>query len=219
MQARRLVPAVFAALCALSVHLTAQAPNRRDADSLYQVGIQRLRAGDTAVDFAALRMAYAASSVYEPISPTRKGMRDRLSSAVGAGDVVRARALADSLLGRTFLDIETHIILVALALQFNDTTAAGAHAAIARGLVRSLDGAHRGASAAVPIVIVTADEENAYARALRLEPTGRYKTASCGSQVCDAVVFSNPATGRDTTITFDVSLIFRHTVGTGPRKP
>jgi len=113
--------------------------------------------------------------------------------------------LAPSLLPLDPLDIDARVLRVAVAREAGDSAEMHFHAAVARGLIRSLDGEHRGATVEAPIQVISLQEEKAYGQAKRLEYTGQYKTVSCGSGVCDAVVF-HTATGRDTTIYFDITL-------------
>ena len=192
------------------------AQSATSADSVYAGLVTRLRAGDTTVDFAAMRMAYAHSTLYDPMSASRTALRQRLNAAFGAGDARTAAARADTLLAGNYTDISAHVIRSTLAQQLRDAPQATHHASVARRLVRSLDIEHRGASSVAPILVIDPEEENVYGLVTGLERTSRYTTAQCGQRVCDSTVFHNPRTGRDTTIVFDVTLIAERSIGWKP---
>jgi hypothetical protein len=192
---------------------SAQIPATRTADSVYEVIVARSRAGDTTIDFMALRLAYGGTSAYDPISATRQDLRARLRNAFGTSDTVTSRRLVDSLLAFNYTDIFGHVIAANLARGGGDSGQARLHASVARGLLRSFDASHLGSSTAAPIVIVTAEEEEDFGMATHLERTDRYQTKDCGSRVCDSVVFRNPQTGRDTTVHFDMTIIARKVLG------
>ena len=213
------VAALLATIVGTAVQAKAQMTAERPADSSYRESVRRLQRGDSTVDLLALRMDYAHSSFYAPISPERLRLRSRLHGALGAQNTQAATAAAESLLALNYADIEGHVALVGLALQARDSARARFYTWVARGLFQSFDAPHRGSSDSAAILVVTPDEEVAFGDAMQLERTGRYNTHSCGSRACDAVVFRNARTGADTTITFDITLIFEHTVRPPRRAP
>jgi len=179
------------------------------ADTSFLRILARIRRGDTLVDFLALRMAYARSRTYDPSSSRDARLRGLLRNAVGSGDLHAVAALSDSLLVDDPVDIDGHVMAAVAAGGLGDSVAAHKHAAIARGLGRSLDGAHRGASVQTPIVLVAVSEEEPFGRMNGLEYTDSTRLVDCPSGFCDVVVFKNPKVGSDTTIYFDVTLQVR----------
>lgn len=177
-------------------------------DSVYLSLRSRVASGDTTIDFHAFRVAYATAACYDPMSEHRVELRQRLYSALAAGNRSLAAVRADSLLLDNYTDINAHVIRANLAIDVKDSSRAQHHAAVARGLMRSLDLANRGASTANPLLIVDPDEESVFGMMSGLERTQKYSTAPCGDRVCDSTVFHDPKTSRDTTIVFDVTLIF-----------
>lgn len=208
---------IFVAVAALMLPAAqAAAQTATPADSVYSAMLSRLRSGDTTIDFQAFRVTYARTSVYDPMSATRAALRQRLTAALSSGDVKTAALRADSLLAGNYTDINAHVIRSSLAQQAHDAPKASHHAAVARGLVRSLDIEHRGASSANALLLIDPDEENVYGLVTGLERTQKYTTAECGQRVCDSTVFRNPGSGRDTTIVFDITLIAQKTIGVRP---
>jgi len=195
---------------------TAPAQATTAADSTYAQLLARVSGGDTTIDFQSFRLAYAHSSAYDPMSTTRAALHQRMNAALGAGDVTTAAARADSLLAGDYTDISAHVIRAGLAKQSADLPRANRHAAIARGLVRSLDLAHRGGSAASAILLIDPDEENVYGMVTGLQRTANYNTTACGERVCDFTVFHDARSGRDTTIVFDVTMIAQKVLGGKP---
>jgi hypothetical protein len=204
----------LAAITLLAANVLAQAT--ASADSTYAQMLTRLGAGDTTIDFESFRIAYARSSKYDPMATARAALRQRLNAALSSGDSKTAALRADSLLASNYTDINAHVIRSSLAQQAADLPLAKQHAAIARGLVRSLDFAHRGASPTRAILLIDPDEENVYGMVTGLERTAKYNTAACGQQVCDFTVFHDARSGRDTTIVFDITFIAHKALGGKP---
>lgn len=206
---------IFAALT-LSAAAALPAQATAAADSAYAAMLRRASSGDSTIDFAAFRDAYAHSAGYDPMSAERTALHQRLNRSLAAEDIRAATARADSLLAINYTDINAHVIAASLLAQAHDSIAARQHASIARGFMRSLDLAHRGSSVDTPIVIILPDDENVFGLATGLERTAKYTTAECGSRVCDSVVYHNPRTGRDTTIVFDITVIARRSLRQNP---
>jgi len=198
------------------VAASASAQGNTSADSTYAQMLARLRAGDTTIDFQGFRVAYAHSSAYDPMSAARTALRQRMNAALSTGDSKTAALRADSLLAGNYTDINAHVIGASLANQAGNQTLAKQHAAIARGLVRSLDLDHRGGSPGRAILLIDPDEENVYGMVTGLQRTAKYNTAACGEQVCDFSVFHDPRSGRATTIVFDMTLIAHKVLGAKP---
>jgi len=179
------------------------------ADSEYVRLLAHLKRGDTLIDYRSLRMAYARSSAYDPSSSRDAVLRHSLRYALGKGDLRAVGSLADSLLADNPVDVEGHVLAAYASKESGDSVTARLHAAIARGLGRSYDGAHHGASLHLPIVLIAASEEEYYGRLNGLEYTDSTKLVDCPAGYCDVVVFRNPQTGTDTTLFFDLTLQVR----------
>jgi len=165
--------------------------------------------GDTLIDFRALRLAFSRSQQYDPSSSEEARLRRRLRDAISQGDIAALARLSDSLLVHNPVDIEGHVFAASAARQAGDSITARWHAAVARGLGRSFDGAHRGASLQAPIVLIAVSEEESFGRLSGLEYTDSTHLVDCPAGYCDMVVFKNPKTGADTTLYFDVTVQVR----------
>ena len=179
------------------------------SDSAYARLLDRLSHFDTLMDFQALRLGYAHSAAYDPSSSVDALLHRQLHDALGKGDLRTVRVLADSLLIRDPVDIDARVLAAYGARQAGDSVTGQRHAAIARGLGRSFDGAHRGASLETPVVLISAAEEKSFGRLNGLEYTDSTKLVDCPAGYCDVVVFRNPKTGTDTTLFFDLTLQVR----------
>jgi hypothetical protein len=189
--------------------ISAQVRAGAAADSAYSRFLDRLLHYDTLLDFQSLRFAYAHSSAYDPSSSLDAVLRRELHDALGKGDLQAVRALADTLLARDPVDIDARVLAAYAARQAGDSGSAQRHAAIARALGRSFDGAHRGASLETPIVLIAASEEESFGRLNGLEYADSTKLVDCPAGYCDVVVFRNPRTRTDTTVYFDLTLQVR----------
>lgn len=165
----------------------------------------RARANDTLLDFQALRLSYTATPMYDPYGQRDRDRQDSLFAALDRDSVTVAAMWADSLLAENPVTPEGHAVAAYIAEQMNDTTRAEHHHWMAWGLMLSIQ--HSGAGTeASPFVVIAVYEEYALARFLKLERGGRQGLGTCGGRACDNVAFKDPATGRDTTLFFDVSI-------------
>ena len=80
------------------------------------------------------------------------------------------------------------------------------HAAIAGGLVRSMQSTGDGRSAAHPLFVLSPAEEYAFLMATGLQRSGPQGLGSCGDRECDSMEVTARSGGAPFTMWFDVSL-------------
>jgi hypothetical protein len=87
----------------------------------------------------------------------------------------------------------------------HDATTAEHHWWMATGLLQSIQRSGAGTEES-PLVVITVDEEYEWARYNGMRPTGQQGLGDCLGRPCDSVGFTDPRTGQDTTVFFDVSI-------------
>jgi hypothetical protein len=205
-----------AALTALLLCAVTTAGRAQDAAS-YRALLARAQAGDSTVDFTALRRAWAASPEYAPYGSGADEHRDSLRAAMGRSDWARAIREADAALAVTWLDADTHMMKAYAARQLGDSATAERERAVAVRHVSSVLDSGKGTRQS-PFVVVTVAEEYAFLgmAGLRRE---RQAMADCGNRSCDALEVANEA-GEKRTIYFDITLPITHlerTLGGGAK--
>ena len=137
------------------------------AGASYPELLTRLKAGDTAIDFEALRFAYADSDSYDPFADGPEGARRGMRDAFRAGDCAGALSRANAILDEVYIDIEAHI--VASRCSKGDAMKSAFHNAVATGLERSILDGHDGETMKSAFVVVRISEEYHVLGAMRLD--------------------------------------------------
>lgn len=167
--------------------------------------LARAEASDTLLDFQALRLSYTTTPMYDPYGQRDRDRQDSLFAALDRDSVAQAAMWADSLLAENPVTPEGQAAAAYVAELMNDSTRADHHRWMAWGLMLSIQ--HSGAGTeASPFVVIAVYEEYALARFLKMERGGVQGLGECGGRACDNVAFKIPATGRDTTLYFDISI-------------
>jgi hypothetical protein len=128
--------------------------------SNYEDLVARAEAGDTALDYTALRMAYARTDNYDPYA---KEIRPLYTVAVvmsGKNDCITATAAARQVLKIDYTFIQMHLLVGDCLKTFGDGRGAAREAAIAQGLSASLLASGDGKSLQTAYVVVTLAEES-----------------------------------------------------------
>lgn len=171
--------------------------------SAYQHLVQRLRGGDTLVDYTALRMAYAKTPQYEPY-PVRWEANQAMFAALERRKFAEVRSIADSILSTNYVDPDAHLGAMAAAYSLGDSARGAFHAAVYRGLIASI-GKRSGRTPDSAIIVLSIPEEYALLRALGLERT-TVAGVQCGRSFCDQIEVTSRETGKRSVLYFDVSI-------------
>ena len=163
----------------------------------------KLRSGDTLIDFTALRMSYAGTSAYDPYN-VDDDLRKAMYEALDGGRNQEAARLADSSLRVNYLDVNAHVVAGAAAGAAGDSSRAQLHMAIARGLLGSIASTD-GLTASTAMKVISVDEEYVVLRARGLRRESQ-ALGTCGQAECDILVVTDPRTGQQQKLYFDVSL-------------
>lgn len=175
-----------------------------DSTALYHQLLARLNAGDTTLDFTALRLSYAASPDYEPMPNIPDDLKSTLLAALQARDAAKATRMADSLVALEPLDAGAYILRAAARRAAGDSAGGRRDVAIAHGLIQSVLDSGDGTQAR-PWVVIAVAEEYAVLRWKRLH-VDRQGLVTCGAHPCDAMSVSGQSPGAPSEYYFDVSM-------------
>jgi hypothetical protein len=164
----------------------------------------RLVAGDTTIDYQALRFAFVETPSYDPFSFITDTMRARMMVAFRSRDFVAARGAADSLLRASYVDIDAHMIVALTSFSLGDSARGRFHGAVVRGLVASIDQPGAGKHPDTPYRVISILEEHAFLRRRGWRLTAQ-ALIRCSGKLCDRLEVVDPALGWRRTLYFDVS--------------
>lgn len=173
-----------------------------EADDRLAALVAQVRGGDTAVDYTALRDAYAQSAGYDPygeqVMDDHKAMFARLSD----GDCPAASAAADRVLAVNYIHASGHFIRWVCAMKDGRERDGQFHRAVLTGLMKSVTGGRDGRTPASAFSVVSVDEEYALLRFFRLHP-GRQQLVHADGSLFDLLEFSGDD-GRHGTWLFNI---------------
>ena len=171
----------------------------------YEEMVAKLKAGDTGIDYQALRFAFAETRDFDPNARPAIETRD-LIRAVNSGNLDDALALANMILDANYTDMNGHYAAYIVFEKSGQHARADSHRAVVEGLMQSLDDSGDGMSEDTAMMAITASEEFAY---LGLRGYQVLRQGLSPSRKGPMDVFS--VTTRDnqgTTIYFNASRIF-----------
>ena len=168
----------------------------------YDQLVAKLQAGDTSIDFQALRFAYAETPDFDPNAPPVVSKRD-LIQAVNAGNLGEALSLANTILAANYTDMDGHYASFIVYDQRGDQVKAEFHRIVAQGLLKSFTDSGDGTSENTPIVVVAASEELSYLglKGYRVVRQGLVRGNSGPVDAFAVTTFDN----QGTTVYFDIS--------------
>lgn len=170
----------------------------------YQALKAKLIAGDTSIDFRALRMAYAASADYLPNSPDSLVRRKLAQDALEARKFTDAVTLIEKWLAADYLNPFAHLGAVRAYREAGNEEKAKFHDAVVDGLFRSICGQDQGLSENRPCPVVSLDEEHFYLVMNGFLLDGNYGTM-CQELPCDVYEVTTRKDKTPYTIYFDIS--------------
>jgi hypothetical protein len=173
----------------------------QSAGAGYRQLVERAKAGDPALDYTALRMAYAASPGYQPYG--HPPGRDEMIAAANAGDYASALADAEKVLTAKFVDIDAHAVSAMADRALNRPEAAAREQALTRGLLRSIASSGDGRTPTTAYVVISVDEEYALLRALDLKP-GEQALINAQGHSYDKLDAVSRQTGQTQTLYFNI---------------
>ena len=186
----------------------------------YEQMLAHARAGDSGVDYQALRFAYAAKPDFNPYGLTGASHRDGMFKAYQAGDCVTAAKEASQVLDVNFVNLDAHIISDMCYGRLGKEADRAREHAIATGLIRSIMDSGDGKTQQTAFVVISVDEEYSLLRVLRLKP-GRQSLVEGDAHKIDQLDTTRPD-GQTQSVFFNVDRVFAaygNLKGKPPPKP
>lgn len=198
----RSAPFVVAALVVAASAVAVAQPST----ATYEALVERARAGDSTVDYGALRLAYAARPGYNAYD-TRMDLRDPMIRTYRAHQYDSALYYGEKILAANFVDIGAHAVCGFAAEQLNNTAGRDAHFAARNALIRSILKTGDGLTAATAFTVIAISEEYAVLGALGLERKKQSLVQENG-HAYDKMTVVDTQSGRELTLYFNIDIPF-----------
>ena len=173
----------------------------------YDMLLAQLKAGNTAIDFQALRYARAELPGYNPYEALADPTKGDLIRAMGTNDLDGVVTLANQIIERDYTDIDAHGALAAVLERRGQREQAAFELAVANGLLRSIGESGDGMTPETAYVVIGVAEEYSFLGSIGVQ-VARQSLIQAARGPVDALEVVNPANGERQTVYFDVSRLF-----------
>lgn len=175
----------------------------------YQTLLDRLKNGDTSIDFAELRLLFAQLPDYNPYR-TMDELRDKedqMWEAYKSGNYEEALQIGNSILDTNYLRIMTHYIFSEVYGKLGDTEKQQFHEDVFFGLVDSVIKSGDGKSPETAMTVIEIREEYDVLSVLGFEEDSQTLIEQDGKRF-DVITAQNPETGETRDFYFNIDLFY-----------
>lgn len=177
--------------------------------TIYPELLERVRAGDTDVDYQRMRLAYTLTDAYEPYDIDPKKQKRRMFDLLfQQQDPDAALLVADSVLAARYVDLDAQYGAGVAHDMLGNADQAVVHFTLFEGLMDSILRTAEGTQED-PFIVIATDEEYTLIGVLGLENKSQ-SLMSCNEAPCDLLELHDPNDGADMRFFFDVSIPFSH---------
>lgn len=174
-------------------------------DAEYSRLLDKVKGGDTAIDYKALRLAAAGSSQFAAMTVDSK-LRLRLIDAVKAKKFDEITKLSQEIMKVNFLDMNAHVYAATAYQAIKDKKKADFHQAVYVGLINSIVNSADGESMKTAYQVISLDEITSVLNAYELQKT-QQETVSQDGRTYMLVTATDKATGGTSKVYFNVDLV------------
>ena len=135
----------------------------------YDMLLERVKSGDTTIDFRELRFAYAETPQYSPYGSSKSDAKNALLAAYDAQQDDKVTEYLESVLKSNYVDIEAHIIASMKFAKDGNQEKSNFHRSVAKGLIDSILNSGDGKGPDTAFWVISVDEEYAILRVFRLK--------------------------------------------------
>jgi hypothetical protein len=192
-------------LLLFSAAASAQKPSKDGKE--YDALVAKLKAGDTSIDFKALRIAFTQSNGYSPYG----GGSDDVKAAFAAlekKDYKSAKSKAEKALNDDYIDMDAHVAALLAYKGLGDASKESFHKAIYLGLVNSILNSGDGKTPETAYIVISTHEEYVALRALGLQPAGQ-SLQHLGQHTFDVMQAVDKASKAETKVYFNIDISWK----------
>lgn len=171
----------------------------------YDQFVSKLKAGDTKIDYKAMRVAFTESKGFSSFGG---GTDYELFKLLGDKKYKNAIKATDEILKTNYVDIDAHMVCAIAYGETGDKAKADFHKAVYFGLINSIIGGADGRTAKTAYVVLSIGEENAVMRALGLMKGDQALLEEDGHKF-DLIGVTNVKTKEASKIYFNIDLLWK----------
>jgi hypothetical protein len=176
--------------------------------SEYSTLLASLKAGNTDIDYARLRLSYMDSPEYKAAKDTSK-FEDAMSDALNKKDYPAALKDAEAVLDSDYVNIDAHFVAMEANREMGAMDKAQFHITVFRGLIDSIRSSGDGKSIEKAWVVINVHEEYVVLRVLGFNPSQQSLVQKNG-HAYDVMKVKSAKDGTEQTFYFNVDIPFKH---------
>lgn len=169
--------------------------------------VTKLKAGDTSIDFKALRMASVDSKAEDAGQPDRDEYKKSVD-AYNSKKYKEAISFGEKALQQGYLGIDAHMLIAVAYRESGNTEKFDFHKAVYFGLVNSILTGADGKSAKTAYVVIDVAEEYALLRALGLS-RGNQALRTEGGHKYDLLTVTDPKSNQTREVWFNIDEVWK----------
>lgn len=173
----------------------------------YDALVAELKAGNTAIDYQALRFARSELPGYNPYEALADPDKGDLIRAMAANDADRVEMIANQIIARDYTDIDAHAALSTVLQRRGETDRAAFELAVADGLLNSIEQSGDGMTPETAHVVIGVAEEYSLLGAKGVQVVKQSLLQTDRGPV-DALEVVDPMTNERRTVYFNVGRLF-----------
>ena len=171
--------------------------------------LNKVKAGETDVDYAALRLNCARTSWYVKRKQSKiDEMNRKMYAAAGEKNYAEVKKLANSILDINYLNMTAHRMLSWASEALGDSVESKRHLDIELGLLRSIGQSGSGKNCREGKVVIDVEEEYFVMRIMGWK-LKRQQTVSDGDNTCDLMQVVD-SEGKERNEYFNVNIVFEN---------
>lgn len=194
--------ALLATSAALSL-ASAQEPAKPDK---FTSLVERVKKGDTTVNYTELRMAFTETKDFDPYGPDKE-MQKAMFAALSEKDYAKTLELAEKTLLANYVEINAHFCAYIAERELGHPDKSAFHKAIVEALIKSITSSGDGKSEETAFVVISTNEEYTLFRYLGLRPSGQALIQKNGHSY-DKMTVVDPRTNENITMLFQIDKVF-----------
>jgi hypothetical protein len=175
--------------------------------STYDALVAELKAGNTMIDYQALRFARSELPGYNPYDALSDPDKGDLIRAMASNDQGRVAAIANDILSRDYTDIDAHAALATVLQRRGERDEAAMELAVANGLLRSIEQSGDGMTPETAFVVVGVAEEYSFLGARGVQ-VAKQSLIQTDRGPVDALEVVNPQNNQRGMVYFNISRLF-----------
>jgi hypothetical protein len=195
----RVVALLFALFAFIGAPLAANAPS-------YPTLLAKVKAGDTKIDYTALRLSYAVSDGYDGYAMASGDAKNAMIATFNRGDCKKALVHALAVIEAVYIDVDAHTVASRCYGKARDAAKSSFHGAVVSGLEASILASGDGKSEKTAFVAVLIDEEYNVLRLKKLRRASQKIVKGKDGRAYD-VMQATDASGGKVTLYFQIDAI------------